>query len=139
MSAAPVTVFWDHTVVAPANNSDETTLVLCKSEDGQPVTLSLTDGARRSLALKLIDPDGACGHIARLAFLRHEIGKLHTGERLTTKRAARLYTKAGYPAGNQQASARRDLATLHREGLLVQHDEDGVRFYTRRVGGGDSR
>lgn len=130
MSTAPITVFWDHTVVPPAEGTDETTLVLCKTEDGDRVTLSLEAGQRRALAMKLIDPDDASGHIARLAFLREQIRKLKPGERLTAKSAARLCRKRGYPAVSFESTVRRDLAALHREGLLDMHEESFTRWYT---------
>ncbi|MET9158265.1 hypothetical protein ABZX56_11105 [Streptomyces parvulus] len=126
----PITVFWDHSIVSPAAGTDETTLVLCKGEAGEAVALSLPGGQRRALALKLIDPTDASAHIARLAFLREHLRRMQPGERLTSKQAARHLTKRGYPAINQEGAARRDLATLHREGLLVQHEESGSRWYT---------
>ncbi|MFE2469747.1 hypothetical protein [Streptomyces mirabilis] len=126
----PVTVDWSGIVVPPAEGTTETTLVLCKSEDGEPVALRLGNGARHSLALKLIDPTGASGHIARIAFLRREIGKMEPGTHLNARRAARLLTKAGYPAFKPESEARRDLAELHRQGLLDQHEECDVRWYS---------
>lgn len=51
------------------------------------------------------------------------------GGRWKTGRAIRLYRALGYgPVGKQRAS--QDLKTLRAAGHLIQHDRDGVRFFT---------
>ncbi|MEU7156020.1 hypothetical protein AB0A98_06185 [Streptomyces chrestomyceticus] len=51
----------------------------------------------------------------------------------TTRRVLRLYRSAGWPAPLSHI-ARRDLARLHRDGLLALHETPGRRYYTRKEG-----
>jgi hypothetical protein len=47
----------------------------------------------------------------------------------TTREVQKLY-RAHHHAAPLRKTARDDLAKLHREGLLTQHEEPGRRFYT---------
>lgn len=47
----------------------------------------------------------------------------------TTSRAAHLYSGTYGPGTNWRSVARRDLAQLCREGLLVEHDEEPTRHH----------
>ncbi|MFE7117052.1 hypothetical protein ACFU99_16735 [Streptomyces sp. NPDC057654] len=51
----------------------------------------------------------------------------------TTCRVMRLYRAAGVPLPMTR-TARRDLASLHRDGLLTLHEKPGRRYYTRKDG-----
>lgn len=51
----------------------------------------------------------------------------------TTHRVMVLYRAAGWPAPMPR-TARRDLARLHRDGLLALHETPGRRYYTRKDG-----
>jgi hypothetical protein len=63
----------------------------------------------------------------RLAHLRRVTAEWQ-GE-WTTRRAQHVYA-AAYGPGDWRRAARRDLAALHTEGLLVLHDVKGRRHYT---------
>ena len=125
-TTTPTTLRWDRTVMPP-DGQDPHTIVCCTdTETGRPAALFLDPIERTRLALRLADPGDASGQAARREVLRQVVTA--EGGRWKSSRARRFLAEHGYAITPR--TARNDLAALHEEGLLVQHDEPGVRYYT---------
>ncbi|MEV0090387.1 hypothetical protein [Streptomyces sp. NPDC050738] len=137
VAAIPLVVHWDRYVMGPSGDTDrENTIVPCTSADGDPVALVLDSELCHRLALDLAEAagkSGDSGRLSRRAFLREQI-RLRGG-RWKSRRVQDLYARAGYEASPR--TARNDLQHLFHEGLLIEHDMLGGRYYTPSRKGGD--
>ncbi|MFE1903849.1 hypothetical protein ACFW96_09275 [Streptomyces gardneri] len=125
-TTTPMTLRWDRTVLPP-DGEDPHTIVCCTDTDsGRPAALFLDPIERTRLALRLADPGDASGQAARREVLRQTVTA--EGGRWKSSRARRVLAEHGYTVTPR--TARNDLAALVVEGLLVAHDEPGVRYYT---------
>ncbi|MFF0426884.1 hypothetical protein ACFYUJ_21030 [Streptomyces sp. NPDC004520] len=125
-TTTPTTLRWDRTVMPP-DGQDPHTIVCCTDTDtGRSVALFLDPIERTRLALRLADPGDASGQAARREVLRQVVTA--EGGRWKSSRARRLLAEHGYAITPR--TARNDLAALCAEGLLVAHDEPGIRYYT---------
>lgn len=128
---APLVVHWDRFVMGPSGDTEnEATIVPCSTEAGDPVALVLDPEQVHLIALHLAEAagqsDGDSGRLSRRAFLREQIRM--RGGRWKSRRVQDLYARAGYEAAPR--TARNDLQFLFGEGLLVEHDMKGCRYYT---------
>ncbi|CAM5718894.1 hypothetical protein [Streptomyces fumanus] len=130
--AMPLVVSRFDTATEPAPEEDQVLTVCCIAEDGRPVALLLDLETRAKVARWLAPPSEVDGDVPRRSHLLADISK---GGRWKTGRVCRWYEDHGY-TGLGARTARRDLAVLRDSGFLVQHDEEGVRYFTAARDGG---
>ena len=108
--------------------------IAARNEDMPEVQRLLWDHARDEAAAYEAAPDQTAADLERQTALMAGI-RQEPARRWKSGRAVNLLRRLGYhPISPRTAS--RDLAALAGAGLLVMHDEKGVRFYTVARQGG---
>ncbi|WP_372352598.1 hypothetical protein [Streptomyces sp. KL116D] len=123
--------------IAEHSDMDEVRHVLAEHATDERASYDALGEKATAHAAATATPAGPLGAGARnrLALLRSSITE-RQGE-WTTRRVQAVY-HAHYGADDWRATARRDLAQLHAEGLLVEHTEDPTRHHytvNTRTGG----